>query len=662
MDNYKRRTVELISNLALEYKGEPAVIPYSPQKTKISAYEKPSLKRSTPERHGISGETLYNMLASLEKEERANVHSIMVIKDREVICEASRPGYSQNCAHLSHSMSKSVIGMIIGMLFDDGKLDTDTPITDFFRGIPENDVKLSGVCIHHLLAMSSGCSFSEVGSVTESEWTRAALTSEPDFPPGDRFAYNSMNSYLLSAIASKTVREGYGITLMEFMDARLFHPLGIKNWHWEMSPEGIEKGGWGLYLSCESWAKIGIMIGRFGSYEGRRILSERWVRRSITTHSRVPPETGDFNYGYQIWVGREQEEILFNGMLGQNVWVLPSEGLVVSLNSGNNELFQQSPALSIIREHLTKSIIRTDKKHKIFPSLYEKERTFFAERRWITPHAPLHGLTYLLGLRSPLPFPDAFYKILGRYDLPKNNFGIMPFLVRLMQNNYQGGIESLTLTKKANLLRLTSTEGGTDYNIDFGFYDYVYNVLEVSGEKYMLFALADSTEDGEGNILYRLELLFPELPNTRRIILSLNEKLILNIKMTEIPDSKIADSFIASIPAVNPRIKLALELLEKNLGKNFVSIKLIEQFSPEICAPRTDSDIYEQHLAEERERFEKKVSSSRLVRSLITRFVAVTEGKIAPQKDGTDTDQSPTEGERPPGVGGLLWALISKLF
>ena len=659
MENYKRRTVELISNLSLEYKGMPSVIPYSPQKTRVSGYEKRSLKRSTPERHGISSEALCDMLSALEKEERANVHSIMVVKRGEVICEASRPGYSVNCAHLSHSMSKSAIGIAIGLLFDDGKLDTDTPISEFFKNIPYGATRFGEVNIHHLLTMSSGISFYEIGSVTDSEWTRAALFSEPDFLPGEKFAYNSMNSYLLAAIAQKTVREHYGISLIEYLDSRLFLPLGIKNRLWEMSPEGIEKGGWGLYLSAESWAKIGIMMQRLGKYDGKRILSERWVRRSITTHSYAPQEAGDFNYGYQLWVGRENGEFLFNGMLGQNVWVLPKEEIVVSLNSGNNELFGESPALTIIRKYLGAQVPSTNQKRKFPSALSEKERCFFEARRWITPRQSLHGLPFILGIKNPRPFPDTFRRILGKYDLPKNNYGIMPCLVRVMQNNYQGGMESLTLERRGELLSLTSVEGGKAYTLNFGFYDYEYNLLTLNGEKYAVLAIADCGEGGDGDLFYRLELLFPELPNTRRIILSLGEKLILNVKMTEIPDSRIVDSFLTTLPAMNPRIKLILELLERNLGKNFISAKLKEQFSPEINAPRTDSPVYESYLAAEEAKFQKKVASSRLVRSLITRFVYMKDS----EKKGDTGEANPkNKEEKPPGIGGLLWSVICKIF
>ena len=90
---------------------------------------------------------------------------------------------------------------------------------------------------------------------------------------------------------------------------------------------------------------------RGGKHEGRQLLSRAWVEAATSTHSITPLSTGAFNYGYQIWVGRDKDEFLFNGMLGQNVWVLPREDLVVAMTAGNNELFQESAALNLIRSY-----------------------------------------------------------------------------------------------------------------------------------------------------------------------------------------------------------------------------------------------------------------------------------------------------------------------
>ena len=349
MERWTKRAGELLIGLALTNKQNPAVVPYTPQKTEVSKFEKPFFRRERPEKHGVSSVRLYKMLSELEAEPRANIHSLIVLKDGAVICEASAKGYDVNVAQLSHSMTKSVIGMAIGFLVDEGRISVDDKLCDFFPEHEYADPLFAKMTVKHLLMMSSGAKISEIGSVTESEWTRAFFGSDLLFEPGTQFKYNSMNSYMLARIVERVT--GLGIT--EFLKPRLFEPLGIDNFFWEKGPEGLEKGGWGLYLSPESWAKLGQLMLSRGSFFGRRILSEKWVKESVSTHAITSEELGDFNYGYQIWTARSGDDFLFNGMLGQNTWISPKNSLVAVISSGNNELFQGSPALSIIRKYLS---------------------------------------------------------------------------------------------------------------------------------------------------------------------------------------------------------------------------------------------------------------------------------------------------------------------
>ena len=255
METYKKRGLELISNLALANQKYPAVVNYIPSKTEVSKLESRDLPRQTPERVGISSAVIASIISDLEAEPRAELHSMIIVKDGFVIAECARKGYSARLAHLSHSMSKTVTGMLIGMLIDDGKLSIEDTLEKFF---PEYDIQpeTAKITIENLLIMSSGIAFSEIGAVTDSRWTETFLGSEPAFVQGEKFAYNSMNSYMLMVIAHKIISENYGVTVKEFLTERLFAPLGISDFLWEIGPEEIEKGGWGLYLSAESWASL----------------------------------------------------------------------------------------------------------------------------------------------------------------------------------------------------------------------------------------------------------------------------------------------------------------------------------------------------------------------------------------------------------------------
>lgn len=605
MEQWKKRALELVLGLSVTNKKHPAVVPYAPQKTQISKEEHPYFRRALPEAHGIPTSRIISMLKALEGDPRVHLHNLMVLCGGEVICECSAPAYERTIAHLSHSMSKTVTGMAIGMLMDDGKLSPTDRVLSFFPEIKEPHRKLEGLTVHHLLAMQSGVPFSEAGSVTESAWSEAFFASAPGFEVGTKFAYNSMNSYILAQI----VKRVSGKTLCAFLDERLFSPLSITNYFWEMGPEGVEKGGWGLYLSVESWAKLGQMILGGGVFEGKRILSSDFVHTATLSHSKSPETSGDFNYGYQLWVAREGYEILFNGMLGQNVWIYPDGNLVVAMNAGNNELFQQSPALNIIRSYLKQptvtGILPT---HRERDTLLETERSFFTERHWIQPKKKKGGLGVLLHLKPQDPYIPAWDRILGTYVLRENNQGILPVFVRAMQNNYSGGIESFSFHRDGKHLYFTSREGGTDYTLEVGLYEYKETVLDFGGEPYIVRALGVAIRDEDYQPVFKIELVFPELPNRRAMKFSFLREGELLIRMDEMPNQRIASAFIESMPVTNPKMELLSKLLGHKLGDNFLEEKIKELFAPVFVGAKYGSADFSAILEEQEERLQAELA------------------------------------------------------
>ena len=648
METYKKNGLELISNLALSNKKYPAVVKYTPSKTYVTKKENPSLPRIAPEKVGVPPSLLIDLIDALEKEPRANLHSMIIVKDGMVICECARKGYSARLMHLSHSMSKTVTGMIIGMLMDDGKLSLNDTLEKFF---PEYDIhpKTKNISIENLLIMSSGIAFSEMGAVTETRWTETFLGSEPVFNEGEEFAYNSMNSYMLMVIAHKIIEKEYGLSVEAFLKSRLFDPLEITEFFWEKGPEEIEKGGWGLHLSAESWAKLGMMMLYGGVYEGKRILSENFVTAATSTQSITPSETGDFNYGYQLWVARISYDFLFNGMFGQNVLIIPQSNIVVAINAGNNELFQESPALAILRSYLSRDF-KYVKPRRYSHMLEKRIESFYASREHIAPKPKKHGLAQFFGLKSRTPFDNNFSALLDKkFIFAENNQGILPLFVRIMQNNYQGGIKSFEFTRENETLFLSVTEGDKDYVYKVGFYDYEFSDIDYCGEHYKVGILARLDPDMPSSWAYNLEFIFPELPNSKSISLRLTHDGILSISMSENPDSKITKSFIESIPAMSPKVSFALSMLESNLGKNFIEKRVSELFSPSLSAVSDKAENFASLIANENQKVKDKISSMSMVRMLIS--------KITGAKDEEE------ESKKSVSLGGmLLSSLFGKFF
>ncbi len=616
MEKWKKRSVDLLTSLYLGSKEKTtSVIPYYPQKISVSGKEERYFTRHSPERCGVSSKRIYHMLADLEYERRANIHNLMVLKGGEVIAECSRAGYDVNVWHLSHSMSKTVTGMVIGLLFDDGIIDLGMKLTDIFPEIEYKDKRFADITIEHLLTMRSGVDFSEAGAVTESGWTSAFFKGSLYFAPGTSFNYNSMNSYILARAAERIT----GRSFISIVEQRLFEPLFIKNYLWELGPEGTAKGGWGLYLSCESWAKLGQMVLSRGVFEGARILSEDWIERAVSMSSPPSETNSTFGYGYQIWVS-EYGEILFNGMLGQNVWICPDNKIIAVIQSGNNELFQDSPALMIIRKYMRAEIKDELHRYDIRP-LHEKERCFFDSRMWVKPMlVKSRRFFQLLHLREKQEFDKRWQDVLGTYVFVHNNIGMLPLFVRGMQNNLHSSVEKLTLSREDESLYLSFTESGTEYRIEVGLYGYADSELDFRGERYMVKCMGEAKHNPGGISEFRIELLFPELPNTRMLRITIPGENKIRLEFLEVPNSRVIDELVNRMPSQSPLIGFAFGLLERGFGEDFISKRTEEAFAPVLIGADADFEGYESILEGENLSAEKRARIGRLLHLFVDRF------------------------------------------
>lgn len=617
--------------MTLEEKADPSVCAYTPSKTQLSAVEEHGRRTASPERHGVSSRRLCQLLEALEAEERANVRTVYAVKDGHVLLDASRPGFDSHTFYLSHSMAKSVTGMLIGTLVDEGALSLSDTVASFFPEYTYKDRRFASMTVEHLLIMSSGVPFAEVGVVTEVDWGRAFFSSTLSFAPGKEFMYNSMNSYILGRIAEKVS----GKDLFSLAKERLFEPLGIDNAFWERDAQGHAKGGFGLYLSAASWAKLGSLYVSGGVYNGRRLLSESWIEQSSAAHMQTPASLGDFDYGYHVWVNRMGGEVLFNGMLGQNVWIRPSTGTVAVILSGNSELFQQSPALSLLRTYLFDLPEGERASLSERRRLRRKQKEFFKNRTPVTPKPPVRGLWAAVTGKGRHPFDAAWEPMLGTYCLQENNAALLPMFVRLMQNNYEtDGIRTLTFLREDEELYMELLIGASTYRLPVGLYDYRTCTLSVGGESYIVRTRAQAVTDGEGACSYTIECVFPELPNTRIIQLYPSEQGRLRVVLRELPDQRLLESFRNSFLSPGAKGSMIFGLLQRYMGEGFLEEKATSVFEKSIMgglASHPDTEAYLQELSVERT---TRLNKYATIQGLIRRFVG--------------SDDTPSESEDSP--------------
>lgn len=529
---------ELITNIILGKTDGASRVDFFPQKPKFpfdKPYEQP-FPRATPESQGISSDMLADLLRDLDTSHYTDMHHFMVLRNGKVICEANFAPYRSRIWHVTHSMCKSITGMAIGLLVEEGKLSLDENIYDIFQKKLNtfNKIFRPKVTVENLLTMTSGVTFNESGIVSGNDWLTSYLNSSITGTPGENFQYNSLNTYVLSAI----VTERTGQSLTEYLEPRLFAPLGITRYFWETCPKGITKGGWGLFLCTEDMAKLGQLYLQKGKWNDQQIIPEFWVEVSTAKHKESIK--GTFGYGYQLWMEARPGSFEFNGMLGQNVIVYPDMNMVVVTNAGNNELFQNCVMLNIIRKHFPRNFHPADilPENPCAQTLLNRltaelengihaPQTLPALRKggWKKNPPGLRRSTntrpntwnYVKGLPAPNPYQFT-QQLNGKvFELSPQSIGLFPLFIQIFHNNMTEGVQKISFTCEKGNFSVNFLESGEWHNIPTGFGKFKESWLTLHEESYLIAASGEFTTDENGTAVLKLDFTFLEECVRRKI-------------------------------------------------------------------------------------------------------------------------------------------------
>jgi len=298
------------------------------------------------------------------------IHSLLVVKDGCLVFEEyfdgldvdlSDPdlfrgdtlnrvpkGFGRDVLHHSASVTKSVTAQLLGIALEEGYVaGIDAPLFSLF---PEHAGLRSpgkeGITLRHMLAMTSGLSFDEEShpiADPRNDAHRLFLSDDPvafvlerevTGKPGATYRYNSGTTFLLGEI----IRRATGMSLAEFARERLFGPLGISTYEWapmQGAPD-LPYGAGGLYLRPRDLAKIGQLMLQDGAWNDRQVLSQEWVRRSVTRQAQVARGGHFQGYGYHWRLGRfgGRNAYWAAGWGGQYVVVFPELELVFVQTAG----------------------------------------------------------------------------------------------------------------------------------------------------------------------------------------------------------------------------------------------------------------------------------------------------------------------------------------
>ena len=556
---------ELVLNMILGKTGGTRV-DYFPQKPDFpfdAVYEQ-AFVHATPESQGISSDLFAALLRELDASKDTEMHHFMALRHGKVICECNFAPYPKGMWHITHSMCKSITVMAIGMLIEEEKLKLDENIYDIF---PDHINAFSKIfrpviTVENLLTMTSGVTFNESGIVSGNDWLGSFLNASVNGKPGTEFQYNSLNTYVLSAIVTKRTGE----TLTEYLTPRLFGPLGITKYYWETCPKGITKGGWGLFLCAEDMAKLGQLYLQRGKWNGQQLVSEYWIEISTARHLKTQNDT--YGYGYQLWMEQRPGSFEYNGMLGQNVIIYPDMDMVLVTNAGNKEMFQDCIMLNIIRKYFPVNYHPADvlPENPLSYSLLKRlcgelengennNRSTSLRGGWkrnVVSRRKHSDKKYSYRISAAVDRPSDHHSFMwavsGRtYVMEQQNIGIAPLFVQVFHNNMTDGISEISFTYDAGNFCVSFTEGEVIHKLPVGFGKAADGCVDLHGEHYLVATLGEFARDENDIPVLKLEVTFIEECVKRKAHIFFHEDNGIEIRWNETPGKKMILAGLSSI-------------------------------------------------------------------------------------------------------------------
>ncbi|RVQ67685.1 class C beta-lactamase-related serine hydrolase [Croceicoccus ponticola] len=286
---------------------------------------------------GASREGLARAIDGVFADDVGETRALVVMHDGKIVAERYAPGYGPNTRHVGWSMTKTVTGVVIGMLIADGSLalDQPAPLPRWQRaGDPRADIT-----VRHLLQMRSGLRHAEDADPSwssdsarmlftegRSDVANHAETQPLDADPGKHFTYSTASSVILADVATRALTTSDNAddrrdAMAGYLHERLFGPLGMASAVPEFDAHGTFVGGSMVHATARDWAKFGEMMRQGGvASNGVRVIPRSWIRFMTTPGPRDPA------YGAHVWLNRERPEgrdpVLFPGQASDKLFAM----------------------------------------------------------------------------------------------------------------------------------------------------------------------------------------------------------------------------------------------------------------------------------------------------------------------------------------------------
>ena len=308
---------------------------------------------------GVDKNIVHALLsAKIEAGEYGAVSSLWIEKDGEVLFYEHFRDTNEASYHNMRSVGKTVTGMLLGAAIDDGVVhSTNIKAADYFKNLQpfeKPDPRKSNITLEHLLTMSGPLECDDFNSFSRGneermyvveDWSaffwKLPIKNRPSWEiPEDDGGFDRLFSYCTagSQLIGEIVERATGQTAPVYAQHRLFGRIGIEKPKWNYASTGKAHLGGGLELTTTDWAKLGRLMVDEGQFDGKQVLSKKWVEASFKNYVHASSGTG---YGYFFWrpdyTVRNQTYTanMMSGTGANRIYILPEFKTVVVITKNN---------------------------------------------------------------------------------------------------------------------------------------------------------------------------------------------------------------------------------------------------------------------------------------------------------------------------------------
>ncbi len=287
----------------------------------------------------------------------SSTDGIVVLHKGALVFERYGHGMSARSPHILMSVSKSMLGLLAGVLVGKGVLDVERPVTDY---VPEvGPTAYAGATVRDLLDMRTGLVFDEnylatSGPIIEyrksSNWNPLEPGEAPsdlrsfyrhlteaDRPHGGRFHYISVNTDLLGWVVERAAGQRFA----DLMSTLIWQPMGAaESAYITVDRLGAPRCAGGMCTTTRDLACVGQLILEKGARGTKQIIPESWIADILQNGDADAWNAGSFvelfagasmHYRAKWYVERGPAPRLFGfGIHGQNLFVDPANQIVIA--------------------------------------------------------------------------------------------------------------------------------------------------------------------------------------------------------------------------------------------------------------------------------------------------------------------------------------------